>query len=105
MSYCKGCRAAVFFVKSEKGNTMCLNAEPDAERGNVIVSRDHGHELARVLNAEHAKVVRGLGNEVYLSHHATCPDAARFTKRAADRHLSRGMSTVAPAKEATEGIQ
>jgi hypothetical protein len=80
MSFCKGCGAAVQFVKSEKGNTMCLNAEPDPERGNVIISRDHGHELARVLNATHAITVRALGNEVYLSHHATCPDAARFTK-------------------------
>lgn len=80
MTSCKSCGAAVMFVKSERGKTMCLNAAPDPERGNVIVSRDSGHELARVLNAEHAKTVRALGDEVYLSHHATCPDAQRWNK-------------------------
>lgn len=83
MTSCKSCGAAVMFVKSEKGNTMCLNATPDPERGNVVVSRDSGHELARVLNLEHAKTVRALGNEVYLSHHATCPDAQRWSKKPA----------------------
>jgi hypothetical protein len=77
MTSCKSCGAAIRFVKSERGFTMCLNAEPDAQRGNVLVEAG----MARVLNRQQALIRRGLGTELLLSHHATCPDAAAFTRR------------------------
>lgn len=60
---------------------MCLNARPDPEKGNVIiVTTPTGGEVARVLAKKHAELCRAMGNRVYLSHHATCPDRERFTK-------------------------
>lgn len=84
MSQCRSCHADVLFVASEKGNTMCLNARPDPEKGNVlIVTTPTGGEVARVLAKQHAELCRAMGNRVYLSHHATCPERQRWSKQPA----------------------
>lgn len=82
MSRCRSCNADVMFVPSELGRTMCLNAVPDTNRGNVrIQTTSDGKQIARVLNKHHAERMRATSMEaLYLSHHATCVDAARWTR-------------------------
>lgn len=60
---CRSCGASVFWVKSTLGKNMPLNATP--ERRFVIVTSPDGVSYAQQ-------------QDTYVSHFATCPDAAKW---------------------------
>lgn len=84
MSHCKSCGADVFYVRSEHGKNLILNAMPDTERGNVRVQSAHDGQVGRVLNKQHAATVRATSMEaLYLSHFATCPQSQSWHRKTA----------------------
>lgn len=77
MRTCRGCGAAIEFVKSATGTTMCLNAEA-TPTGNIEVSPDG---IARVVpKALLAQLSDRLKMTLRISHHAVCPSAAEFRR-------------------------
>lgn len=74
MPACRSCRAPVFFVRSAAtGRNMILNAEPDPA-GNILIAEDLlGHPVAHVLGSS-----GDGGGDLYLDHHATCPNAEEW---------------------------
>jgi len=62
MSRCKSCGAEVKWVKSEFGKAMILNAKTEKR---IIIDADG----------------RGIVADTYLSHFATCPNAASHRKK------------------------
>ncbi len=87
---CKSCEAQVIFVPHERGKTMCLNAAPDQEKGNVMLIVDgFGRRICRSLGPRFAETHRAVGTTLYLSHHASCPAAGEWQRRAAVGVASR----------------
>lgn len=88
---CSGptCNATMRFVKIEtydsKSKGMVMKPRPidlaPSDTGNVVVLGD----VARVLPKDEAARLRAAGNSLYTLHHATCPDAAWFRARAAEK--------------------
>ena len=84
MSHCKSCNADVFYVRSEHGRMMILNATPETERGNVRVQPGRDGDVGRVLNKQHAARIReGTMEALYLSHFATCPQSQSWHRKSA----------------------
>lgn len=87
---CRGCGEAIYWVRMKSGKRNPMNAEPDPERGNVLVVDDevdvgfYGVPLNTgvPLGADQAAEARTQGTPLYLSHFATCPARARFRKEA-----------------------
>lgn len=73
MSKCKSCDAEIIWVKTEKGKSMPIDAEPSVEGQFLKVRVDeNGTKHVQYLGErEAADCTRPL----YLSHFATCPDA------------------------------
>jgi hypothetical protein len=77
---CRGCTAPVIWavmVKTENANP--LDAEPVAN-GNIRILRDpvkatNFKPIAQVVSKEHPA---REGEELYVSHFVTCPEAKRF---------------------------
>jgi hypothetical protein len=77
LTRCRSCNASVFFAPSTlTGKRLILDAEPDPDRGNVIVGA--GHSWATVLTALELDAARERDEELYLDHHATCPQASTW---------------------------
>lgn len=75
------CPDKVFFLRNEKTNRpMPINSEPDLERGNIRVNFDNS--TCTVLSRDDAPIARANGEQLYLSHFVTCPDAKAFRKSA-----------------------
>jgi hypothetical protein len=80
MATCSSCRAPIFWAKSAStGKPMPIDAEP-VDNGNLAI--DAGK--AFLLNAEQRAAYRGPR---YRSHHASCPDAAKWRR---PREAARG---------------
>ena len=78
---CKSCGATIFFIKTKTGKSMPVDAEP-SPTGNIRLTETGGE----VLGKKAAEEARLNGTPLYLSHYATCPDAAKYRKR----HFSHG---------------
>lgn len=86
MPKCKKCPAEVLWVRmARSGKRAPLNAEPDKERGNVLITTgvdadifkcDEGEAIA--LAGDALTEERALNRDLYLSHFATCPAAEAF---------------------------
>lgn len=77
---CKSCGAKMLWVVMfGSGKKNPLNAEPDQEKGNVVIDMD-GRGCALTGNA--LAEAKEKSKPLYLSHFATCPGAAGFRKTA-----------------------
>lgn len=74
---CRSCHAAIVFVRTASGKLIPLDAEPNPA-GNVEVLDPDGSPLAQVHKAP-PLFLTGAGP--FMPHHATCPDAARWSSR------------------------
>lgn len=83
MIVCRSCKAQVFFaVNQTTGRRLIVDAEPDGDRGNVSVKDlGDGSHICRVLTNDEAADARQAGEDLYLDHHATCPEAANWRSR------------------------
>ena len=94
---CRSCAAWIFFAASERGEVMCIHAEP-VEPG-VTLDRFGGPIPKANVALEDLGVVDGFGNPVptaivgteprlfgnpprFVDHHVICPDADNWRKKA-----------------------
>lgn len=76
MANCQACGAEIFFVKSEHSERRIpLDAKPRPD-GNVVLLPG---SRARYLRKDAPPAENG--SKRYVSHFATCPEAAKFRKR------------------------
>lgn len=76
---CRGvsCGAPIIFVRTRARNMMPVDADPIVAKGGesgFVVDDDEDPPTATWVSQAQA------GQELYQSHHATCPDAARFRR-------------------------
>lgn len=72
------CRQQVLLAPTVNGKTMPLDATPD-RAGNVALDRDlFGDPVVIVLTGDHLEHARASGRELWMPHHATCPDVEEF---------------------------
>ena len=81
---CRACHAEIIFAQtnSTRGGQpvqMPVDAEP-SPRGNVILSHQNGKYYAGVVRRNQAAGMRDAGQELHLSHYATCTQPERFRK-------------------------
>lgn len=72
---CRSCKAKIFWVKTEKGKAMPLDAMPFPD-GNIVLCE--ATETAHVLAKKEVGSLQ-LGPR-YKSHFATCPNSAKHRK-------------------------
>ena len=71
MPSCRSCSAPIFWATTAKGKAIPLDVEPRAD-GNIEVRARVAHYVTPDLNA--------VGTRRYVSHFATCAQAAQFRK-------------------------
>jgi hypothetical protein len=81
MTECRSCGAPIRFVFTAMGGRMPIDLEPNPD-GNVYL---RGH-TAHVIKAD---TVLPPGEPRYMSHHATCPQAEKWRRRANPRAARR----------------
>jgi hypothetical protein len=74
ISRCRSCNAAIIWAKTESGKTMPLDAEP-AGRPSGVFRIEYRNGYAHAISV--------AGEPVYVSHFATCPNAAQHRRSAA----------------------
>lgn len=74
---CRSCSAEVFWVETEKGKRMPVDAEP-SDAGNIVIRHDG---IAHYLTAEDKLHPKYSGEHRYTSHFATCPQKDQWRKR------------------------
>lgn len=83
MSQCRSCGADVIRAVTVNGKETPVNAEPDPEKGNMVLLRARERPLALVisnLNDEAREAAKREGVPLFLSHFADCPDADKWRK-------------------------
>lgn len=80
MSRCRSCAAEVVWATSQTGNAMPLNAKPDPF-GNVKTYGRPGELSAVVLAGSELEDARAAGLDLYMPHHATCPQGPAWRKK------------------------
>jgi len=70
---CRSCGAAIIWAKTAGGSSVPLDAEP-VPNGNIVLRSDG---IAVYLKAADARPTGGC----FVSHFATCPNAAQHRKR------------------------
>lgn len=82
---CRTCPATIYYLKkydpatgqiSDKSNP--IDATPHKD-GNLIINREKG--LYRFATANEKEVAKNDEKNLYISHFATCPDAATYKKK------------------------
>ena len=63
---------------AETRRPIPLNPEP-SERGNVVFVSPNTWDVT-VLGAEAARAARAEGRQLFMPHHATCPEVGQFRK-------------------------
>lgn len=81
MNQCSSCHEPIIWARTQLGERMPVDAKPDPERGNVILTGAPPHVRAGVLTHGQASGARAAGQRLYTSHLATCPHAARHRRR------------------------
>lgn len=73
-----GCgQPIIWTLNVSTGRRMPVDAEPDPERGNVVlISGNNGPESRVLTRDERERRMTTTG--LYVSHFATCPKAAEF---------------------------
>lgn len=80
-SKCRSCGAAITWARTSAGRSMPIDAEPCAD-GNIVLSEPVDPDapvIAMILTAEQVRQP-SLGEPRYVSHFATCPNAARHRR-------------------------
>lgn len=80
MSRCRSCDAEIFWVTTEAGKSMPLDALPKLD-GNVMLHRQSGKAVATVLAGLFLAEARDSGRVLYMPHHATCPQGQAWRKK------------------------
>ena len=83
MNTCRSCGAPIIWASLEYGHHMPLDAEP-SPIGNV---RLYNLDYAEVLAPIPARAARDAGEQLYLSHFVTCPNAEQHRRR---KHTGEG---------------
>lgn len=79
---CRSCGARISWMKTDKGGTMPLDPDPVPDGNVIIVAKAEPRwtaHLAHVLSKDEAVPE---GTKRYVSHFATCPQAAEHRRRA-----------------------
>lgn len=76
MNTCSSCGAKILWAKTPSWRTIPIDAEPSPE-GNIRLGGEPGNRYATILSGEQAASVRGFGEKLYVTHFATCPNAAK----------------------------
>lgn len=79
---CKTCGERIRWVITNTGKRMPIDAWPNTQ-GNVVLEDRGGQLVASVLRERQAIARRNAGHELFISHFATCPQAATHRKRTA----------------------
>lgn len=81
MKTCKSCGAPIIWIKTAAGKSMPCDAEPlpyrASQNGAAIVVTPNGETLKADIEDTPEKAT-GIG---YISHFATCPNAALHRRR------------------------
>lgn len=85
MSTCRGCGAPIRWVRTEHGNLMPIDPDPDPD-GNVELVDDTGAALDAAALDRFQRTVTAVvhaqptltGGDRWMPHHATCPDADQY---------------------------
>lgn len=86
MSRCRSCGAEIRWAETAAGKTIPLDVEP-ISTGNVDIVFIGGEEVALVLGPGDAVAAQAAGHKLFLSHFASCPNAAQHrqdSRRARD---------------------
>lgn len=80
---CKSCGAPVVWSLTPAGARAPIDAEPDVEKGNVLLLAPSGFAglLSVVLSKGSLVAARGGGVALRLNHWATCPDKAEWREK------------------------
>jgi hypothetical protein len=82
---CPSCGREFFYCQSEAtGGWMPIDYEPH-QNGNILLVPDFGapdRVLARVLSKEALMLARGADKQLFISHFATCTNAASYRRPA-----------------------
>ena len=78
---CESCKAPTRWAETDSGNWMMVDPQP-SERGNLRL-RDRGTEPPGVsrLGTREAQLARHAGEDLYISHFATCTNADKHRRR------------------------
>jgi hypothetical protein len=83
VSACRSCRAEIWWAETLAGKRIPVDTEP-APDGNVVLLRGGRGEAPPVVlvmsQAQADTVIPDVGPR-YMSHYATCPQAAEWRKR------------------------
>lgn len=79
MNRCRSCNAEIRWAKTAAGKRMPLDLEP-SPTGNVQLGLVGGEEIAIVVGPADAVAAQASGEQLYLSHFATCPNAAQHRR-------------------------
>lgn len=82
MSKCRSCGAKILWAEVVGSRKLIpLDPEP-SERGNVKVEQSWaGIPRAKTFGSLEALELRDAGHELYVAHHATCPDADAWRRK------------------------
>lgn len=79
MARCRSCDAEIIWAATPAGKSMPLDATP-TPAGNVELSGESGRPVAIVLAGLFLADARSAGRELFMPHHATCPQARTWRK-------------------------
>lgn len=75
---CRDCDAPMVWARwKDSGKGIPLDPEPNAEKGNLVLADDGTVEQLKGLELEAARL---RGDELYVTHFFTCPNADTFRK-------------------------
>lgn len=77
---CESCQASIVWARTQRGERMPVDADP-SPAGNVVVTGEGRERRAGVLTKGQAAGARAAGQELFLSHFASCPMASDHRRR------------------------
>jgi hypothetical protein len=80
---CDSCHADVIRAVTVNGKGTPVDAEPNPEKGNLVLLRTKGRPLALSisnLNEQAREAAKRQGVPLFLSHFASCPDAEKWRR-------------------------
>lgn len=85
MAKCRSCDAEITWAWTTGGKKMPVDTEPNPNRGNLVLLRSHDPDGPLVLAlsdlTQEARIAAARHEVLYVSHFATCPEAATWRER------------------------
>lgn len=72
--FCRSCKAPVMFVRNEHGKVQIIDWHP-SPKGNIWLAGSSFARVAILLSGQRLEETRASGADLYIDHHATCPEA------------------------------